>query len=488
MRKKIIFATLLVLIGIAGGMILSSNLNIFNKASAQTSQSQTIQTPQKTLSDIQDAFIQIAQNAIPSVVNISTTSERKTRGQGYFEEFFRRFFGEPFEFQFPEIPRSSLGSGFIFRKDGNSYFVMTNHHVIKDADKIKITLSDGTVIENVKVVGSDRRTDIAVLKFEIDKDLPILKLGNSDEVKVGQWAIAIGSPFGLSSTVTVGVISSIHRNNIALPEGPDYQDFLQTDAAINPGNSGGPLLNIKGEVIGVNTAIATPTGVFAGIGFAVPINLAKNVAEQLITKGRIERGYLGVRIQDLTPELAQALGLKEEGGAVVNQVVKGEAADKAGIKEGDVIVEVDGKKIKNANDLRLYIGSLPPGKEVQLRIYRDKKYLTIKVKLGKMPENLAQLPSQSEEEMSESSDTSNWLGMTVTERDNQVVVLSSSGKSAEIGIRPGDRIVKIGDVEINSLRDFNEAKKRYENSNKPILVVVESEGIKRFLALKPSSS
>ncbi len=488
MRKKIIFATLLILIGIAGGMLLSSNLNVFNKAVAQTSQSQTIQTPQKTLSDIQDAFIQIAQSAILSVVNISTTSERRTRGQGQFEEFFKRFFGEPFEFQFPEIPRSSLGSGFIFRKDGKSYFLMTNYHVIKNSDKIKITLSDGTKIENVKVVGYDSRTDIAVLKFESDKDLPILKLGNSDEVKIGQWAIAIGSPFGLSSTVTVGVISSVHRNNIALPEGPDYQDFLQTDAAINPGNSGGPLLNIKGEVIGVNTAIATPTGAFAGIGFAVPINIAKNVAEQLIVKGKIERGYLGVRIQDLTPELAQALGLKEEGGAVVNQVVKGEAADKAGIKEGDVIVEVDSKKVKNANDLRLYIGSLPPGKEVQLKIYRDKKYLTIKVKLGKMPENLAQLPSKSEEEIGEGSDTSSWLGMTVTERDNQVVVLSSSGRSAEIGIRAGDRIVKIGDVEINSLRDFNEAKRIYEKSNKPVLIVVESDGIKRFLALTPSSS
>ncbi len=469
--------------GIAIGMVISSNLNIFNKAVAQTNQ--TEQTPQKTLSDIQEGFTQIAQTAIPSVVNISATNQKRIKSSSEFEEFFKKFFGEPFEF--PEIPRSSLGSGFIFRKDGNTYYVMTNHHVIKDGDQIKITLSDGTTIENVKIVGSDPRTDIAVLKFESKKDLPVLKLGNSDEVKVGQWAIAIGSPFGLSSTVTVGIISSVHRKNIALPEGPDYQDFLQTDAAINPGNSGGPLLNIKGEVIGVNTAIATPTGAFAGIGFAVPINLAKNVAEQLISKGKIERGYLGIRIQDLTPELAQAMGLKEEGGAVVNQVIKGEAADKAGIKEGDVIVEVDGKKVKDANDLRLYIGSLPPGKEVQLKIYRDKKFLTLKVKLGKMPEQLSQAPSI-EEESQETSKTSSWLGMTVIERDNNVVVVSSKDKAFEMGIREGDIIRKIGDVEINSLNDFEDAKKKYEKSDKPVLIVVEKDGVKRFLAITPSSS
>ncbi|MEO0212952.1 MAG: Do family serine endopeptidase [candidate division WOR-3 bacterium] len=486
MKKKLFFGTILILLGIATGMLISSNLNIFNKAIAQTNQ--PTQEQQKTLSDIQDAFTQIAQSAILSVVNISTTNERpKRRETGEFEEFFKRFFGEPFPFEFPEIPRSSLGSGFIFKKEGNKYFVMTNHHVIRDGNKIRITLSDGTTIDNVKVVGSDPRTDIAVLSFETNKELPVLKLGNSDEVKVGQWAIAIGSPFGLSSTVTVGIISSVHRKNIALPEGPDYQDFLQTDAAINPGNSGGPLLNIKGEVIGVNTAIATPTGAFAGIGFAVPINLAKNVAEQLITKGKIERGYLGVRIQDLTPELAQAMGLKETGGAVVNQVVKGEAADKAGIKEGDVIVEVDGRKVKDANDLRLYIGSLPPGKEVELKIYRDKKYITIKVKLGKMPENLAQGRMPSEEESSQSSDTLSWLGMTVIEKNNSVVVLDSKGRARDIGIRPGDKILKIGDIEINSLKDFENAMKKYEKSDKPILIVVETEGIKRFLALTPSS-
>lgn len=483
MKKKLLIVSILVLSGIAIGMVISSNLNIFNKAVAQTNQ--TEQTPQKTLSDIQEGFTQIAQMAIPSVVNISATNQKRIKSSSEFEEFFKKFFGEPFEF--PEIPRSSLGSGFIFRKDGNTYYVMTNHHVIKDGDQIKITLSDGTTIDNVKIVGSDPKTDIAVLKFESKKDLPVLKLGNSDEVKVGQWAIAIGSPFGLSSTVTVGIISSVHRKNIALPEGPDYQDFLQTDAAINPGNSGGPLLNIKGEVIGVNTAIATPTGAFAGIGFAVPINLAKNIAEQLISKGKIERGYLGIRIQDLTPELAQAMGLKEEGGAVVNQVIKGEAADKAGIKEGDVIVEVDGKKIKDANDLRLYIGSLPPGKEVQLKIYRDKKFLTLKVKLGKMPEQISQAPSIGEESQ-ETSKTSSWLGMTVIERDNNVVVVSSKDKAFEIGIREGDIIRKIGDVEINSLSDFENAKKKYEKSDKPVLIVVEKDGVKRFLAITPSSS
>lgn len=484
MGKKLLIIVSLVGIGIAVGMVISSNLNIFNKAIAQ---SQAVQTPQqKALSEIQAGFTQIAEAAIPSVVNISATGRSTRRTPSEFEDLFRRFFGEEFEFPFPEIPRSSLGSGFIFKREGKTYYVMTNHHVIKNGDKIRITLSDGTNIENVKVVGTDPRTDIAVLKFESSKDIPVLKLGNSDEVRIGQWVIAIGSPFGLSSTVTVGVISSIHRKNIALPEGPDYQDFLQTDAAINPGNSGGPLLNINGEVIGVNTAIATPTGVFAGIGFAVPINLAKNVAEQLITKGTIERGYLGIRIQDVTSELAQALGLPEQGGALVNQVVRGEAADKAGIKEGDIILEVDKRKIKDANDLRLYIGSLPPGKEVELKIYRDKKYITLKVKLGKLPERISQIPSERESEII-SSDTIIWLGMTVTERNNRVVVIKSEDRAFEMGIRSGDIVIKIGDINIYSIKDFIEAKKRYEKSDKPVLIVLESDGIKKFLAITPAS-
>ncbi len=488
MRSRLLWGATLIFIGVAAGLVISSNTGMMSHAAAEDA---TASISAKGVQSLENAFTTVAEKALPAVVNIRAVVKKNIQSPIPEEfDFFRKFFGP--ELPLPEIPEGvSMGSGFIFKKDGNTYYVMTNNHVVRGAKEITITLHDGTKIEKVQVVGRDPRTDIAVLKFKYDKKpLTVLKLGDSDKVRIGQWAIAIGSPFGLSSTVTVGVISSVHRRNVALPEGPDYQDFLQTDAAINPGNSGGPLLNIKGEVIGVNTAIASTSGSFAGIGFAVPINLAKNVAQQLIEHGKIERGYLGVIIQPITPELAEALGLKEPKGALVVQVQKGYAAEKAGIREGDVIVEVDGKTIKDINDLRLYVASLPPGKKVKIKVFRDGKYRTLTVKLSRMPDELAmgreETPPQEEME----SSATEWMGMQVEYRDGKVIVVKSEGPARRAGIRPGDELVRIGSIEIHNLKDFERAVKKYKNPGKPVLVVVrqtqpDGTRIKRFLAITP---
>ncbi|MFZ8834724.1 MAG: trypsin-like peptidase domain-containing protein, partial [Candidatus Caldipriscus sp.] len=304
------------LVGVLVGLLISARINVTENLRAQE-KGKAVQEKQIPTVSI-PSFADIAEAVLPSVVNI----EGKGKVKIPIDPFFEFFFGpHPRSFE-----RSSLGSGFIFMRKGNTYFVMTNNHVIKGMDKIRITLYDGTVIEDVKVVGGDSASDIAVLKFESKDDLPVAKLGNSDELRVGDWVIAIGSPFGFSSTVTVGVISAKHRSIGAIPEAPSIQDFLQTDAAINPGNSGGPLVNVKGEVVGVNTAIVSRTGQYAGIGFAVPINIAKNVAEQLIEKGKVERGYLGIFMQDVDQNIAKHFKLKKPKGVIVTDVVKGSPA------------------------------------------------------------------------------------------------------------------------------------------------------------------
>ncbi len=470
-KVKLVGLLLALALGVAIGMTLTYTTNNFSHAIAEENTSSTI----VKLEDVESAFVEIAERALPAVVHISATI-KESASIPFEDDFFKRFFGEPFPFH---REGRSLGSGFIFKRKGNTYYVMTNNHVIKNSKDITITLNDGTTIDEVKVVGRDPRTDIAVLSFKYDGELPVLKLGDSDKVKVGQWAIAIGSPFGLSSTVTVGVISSLHRRNVALPEGPDYQDFLQTDAAINPGNSGGPLLNIKGEVIGVNTAIATTSGSFAGIGFAVPINLAKDVAEQLIKYGRIERGYLGVMIQRITPELAEAMGLDKPHGALVTKVLEGYAAEKYGIKEGDIIVEVDGRKIKDIEDLRLYIGSKKPGDVVKIKVIRNGKEKIIKVKLSRMPDELAMAGETPEITLEYDG-----LGMRVAYEDGKVVIKQLDDRNKRQGLREGDVLIRIGDIDIETLEDFERAVEKYEGSKKPVLVVVERNGNKIYLALK----
>ncbi|MEZ0343595.1 MAG: DegQ family serine endoprotease, partial [Caldimicrobium sp.] len=360
--KVIIIVLLAFLLGFAGREVYQ-HLNLFKPEGGiaedgNVLKEEGIQLAQK----LSEAFSVVAERSAPAVVYIET--ERVVTGTPGFhpfdffgDEFFRRFFSPP------RFRERGAGSGFIISKDG---YIVTNNHVVEKAQKITVKLLDGRVFQG-KVVGTDPFSDVALIKVDAN-NLPTLPLGNSDMIRVGEWVIAIGNPFGLTHTVTVGVVSAKGRSGIGVT---DIEDFIQTDAAINPGNSGGPLLNLKGEVIGMNTAIFSRSGGYMGIGFAIPINIVKTVVEQLKTKGKVERGWLGVVIQDLTPDLAKELGLKVTEGVLITEIIPDSPAAKAGLKEKDVIIKVNGKPVRNASELRSQILILKPGTEVELEIIRN---------------------------------------------------------------------------------------------------------------------
>ena len=315
----------------------------------------------------------------PAVVNISTVKTVRIRDPFFDDPFFRRFFGEPFGIP-RERKQAGLGSGVIVDPSG---YILTNNHVIRGADEIKVTLLDKREFKG-KVIGTDPKTDLAVVKIEA-KDLPYVSLGDSDKLKVGELVIAIGNPYGLSQTVTMGIVSATGRANVGIA---DYEDFIQTDAAINPGNSGGALVNVRGELIGINTAIFSTTGGYQGIGFAIPSNMAKAVMEQLIKNKKVIRGWLGVSVQALSQEMKKHFGLKEDRGVLINQVFENSPAEKAGLKEEDIILKYNGKDITDPTQLRNLVASTPPGKEVEITIFRDGKVITTKVTIEELPQEV----------------------------------------------------------------------------------------------------
>jgi len=309
------------------------------------------------------------EKTLPGVVNISTTGTVRMRENPLFRDpFFRRFFDLPPQQR--ERRRQSLGSGVVI--DADEGLVVTNAHVIENADQIKVTLADGREFE-AELVGTDPESDVAVVRIDADK-LTEIPVGDSDELRVGDFVVAIGNPFGLNQTVTSGIVSALGRSGLGI-EG--YEDFIQTDASINPGNSGGALINLKGELVGINTAILAPSGGNVGIGFSIPINMVEQLTTQLVEHGRVRRGRLGVYIQDLTPDLAQAFGIDAGQGAVVAQVVPDSPAEEAGLKEGDVVTAINGKSIENASDLRNEVGLLRPGKTIELSVLRDGEEMTV---------------------------------------------------------------------------------------------------------------
>jgi Do/DeqQ family serine protease len=328
----------------------------------------------------ENRFIAVAEQVTPSVVNISTVSSGKGQTPS---EIFRPFGNDPFSRDFFDrffegMPRrhqqTSLGSGVVIDKSG---LILTNNHVIKDADEISVKFSDKHEAKGT-VVGADAKTDLAVIRVDTKKDLPVAKLGNSDALRVGEWAIAIGNPFGLDHTLTVGVVSATGRSEVGIAA---YENFIQTDASINPGNSGGPLLNIRGEVIGINTAIVASG---QGIGFAIPINMARKIITDLVKKGKVTRGWLGVGVQPITAELAKSFGTSGEG-VLVNQVMPKSPAEAAGIKVGDALLSVDGKPIKDPRELQRLIADVDIGKSVELTILREKERRTVTVQIGELP-------------------------------------------------------------------------------------------------------
>jgi len=325
-------------------------------------------------------FIQVAEQVTPSVVNISTVTTGKTGKPGELfrpfgnDPFFRDFFDRFFEGMPRRRQQNSLGSGVVIDKAG---LILTNNHVIKDADEITVRFSNKQEAKG-KVVGTDGKTDLAVIRVTTKEELPVARLGNSDTLRVGEWAIAIGNPFGLDHTLTVGVVSATGRSEVGIAA---YENFIQTDASINPGNSGGPLLNVRGEVIGINTAIVASG---QGIGFAIPINMARKIMDDLVKKGKVTRGWLGVGVQPLTPELAKSFGVSGEG-VLVNQVMPKSPAEAAGLKVGDLILSVDGKAIKDPRELQRIIADIDIGKSIEVQILREKEKRTIRAQIGEVP-------------------------------------------------------------------------------------------------------
>ena len=395
---------------------------------------------------IPENFSDLAEKARPGVVNIRTVQKLKGGGP-----VFRHFFGNPFEDYFRPSPRGgpggefkqqSLGSGFVIAREG---YIVTNNHVIENADEIKVKLSNGKVF-NAEVVGRDPKTDLALIKIEESDDLSALSLGDSDDLRVGTWVLAIGSPFGLEQTVTTGIVSAKGR---VIGAGP-YDDFIQTDASINPGNSGGPLLNMKGEVVGINTAIMSRSGGNDGVGFAIPVNLAKGIIEQLKNEGRVTRAWLGVGIQDLTPELADYYNLKDQKGALVTQVYEEDPADKAGIKTSDIIIEVNGEKVSSSRELSRTIASSRVGEQIPITILRDGKEETVHVQLtqrvdsetpvkvgSKSPQGLGLQIAKLKPE------NARQLGLPEDEKGVLVTHVQPGGKGETAGIQPGDVIKEV---------------------------------------------
>ena len=427
-----------------------------------------------------DSFADLAERLKPTVVNIQVTStERRSRffrspfggGEGDpFEEFFRRFFGEegPREFR-----RQAQGSGFIISPDG---YIVTNNHVVEKATEVKVVLADKKEYR-AKVIGRDKKTDIALLKVEVEGSLPTVQLGDSDALRVGDWVLAIGNPFGFGHTVTAGIVSAKVRT---IGAGP-YDDFIQTDASINPGNSGGPLFNLRGEVIGINTAIVA-TG--QGIGFAIPMNMARRLIEQLRERGTVTRGFLGVMLQDLTPDLAKQFGLKEAKGALVADVEEGSPAEKGGLRRGDIVLEFEGRTVEDRHDLARMVAATEVGKVVRLKVRRGSDMQEIQVQVSRFPEERLASPGEVERT----------LGLTVQELTPELAkrlevpvrsgVLVSSveleSPAARAGIRRGDLILEVNRRPVQDVEGFTRALSRGKEDR---LVLIQRGGSKIYLVL-----
>ncbi|MFQ5988514.1 MAG: DegQ family serine endoprotease [Candidatus Methylomirabilales bacterium] len=434
---------------------------------------------------MQQVFVEVSERLKPSVVNINTTQKIRTsrrRPDPFFRGPFREFFGEEFFERFFNLPREferrSLGSGVIVDPKG---LILTNNHVVEQAHEIRVTLVDERTFE-AKVIGTDPKTDLAVIQIEGAKDLHPAALGDSGKIRTGDFVIAVGNPFGLSHTVTVGVISATHRAGVGITA---FEDFIQTDASINPGNSGGPLLNIDGEVIGINTAIVASG---QGIGFAIPINLAKEIMDQLIETGRVTRGWLGVVIQPLTEELAQQFGVEPGAGVLIADVVEGGPADKAGVKTGDVVEGFAGKPVTDVRQLQRLVAGVRPGKNVPIKVKRQKKDLTLTVTVGEMPtEEVATVTPESLERYGFAvQDLTPELRERFQVEEGGVLVSSVEPGSPAFrrGLRPGDVILEVNRQPVQNRRDLLEALKG-SRPDSDLLLLAQRGKSTRFIVVPP---
>ncbi len=424
-------------------------------------------------------FAPLVKKAAPAVVSIQAVKTAKAPDARQLPFFFNPE-------DAPQRRQRGLGSGVIITPDG---YILTNHHVVEDADDVKVVLSNDREFE-AEIVGSDAKTDIAVLKVEAS-DLPTMKFGNSDSVEVGDIVLAIGNPFGLGQTVTMGIVGATSRQFGIMNRQNGYEDFIQTDAAINPGNSGGALVNTRGEIVGINTAILSRSGGNNGVGFAVPINLAHHVMTQLSENGRVIRGYMGVGIQDVDSGMAKAFGAPDARGAAVTTVEPGGPADEAGFKQGDIMRSIDGQAVENNQDLRLRVARIRPGESVDVTVWRDGREHDLDITLAEFPTDdaIARGPKTSERTP---------LGISVEEltpaiaaqleldpSTKGVVVgkVKSGSPAAEAGLRPGDVITEAARKPVTGLADFREAVR--DAGDGPILFLVESRGATRFVVVEP---
>jgi serine protease Do len=441
-----------------------------------------------TVQKASQAFTRIAKVAIPTVVFIQveqtiTTSSTPFHYNNPFElfedEMFRRFFGHRFPQMKPskKYRQTGWGTGFIISKEGH---ILTNHHVVGKADKIEVRLEDGREFE-AEIIGTDPKSDVALIKAKGAEDLPVLPLGNSEELEIGEWVMAIGNPFGLSHTLTVGVVSAKGRTSVGIT---DYEDFIQTDAAINPGNSGGPLINLRGEVVGINSAIFTKSGGYMGIGFAIPINMVKTIKEQLIVHGKVDRGYLGIGVQEVTPELASYFNLENTNGVIIAQIDENSPAEKSGLERGDVLLEMDGKPVKSVGHFRNIIALSIPGTEIELKVMRNNEIHSFQVSLGSL--------GATEDGLLLSKDATEKLGFVIQDLTNEIseqfgykdlegVLISNvrtGSPAAFSGLRPGMLIIEVNRLRVSSVADFDKAFQASRESKKLLLLVRERQFVR----------
>ena len=479
-RSYVLGAAVLILAGVVMGLGLSAGLGI-----QRTSRATDVQLAAATSATAlpESPFVSVVGKALPAVVFIDVLKKPGV-GQDQSDELMRRFFGDQGA---PRRQQSvpSSGSGFIIDREGR---ILTNNHVVKDADEINVTLNDGRRFK-ATVIGRDPDTDVAVIKIS-GTNLPVLPLGDSEQLRVGDWAIAIGNPLGeLRGSVTVGIVSAQGRNNLNIFGGtPGFQDFIQTDASINFGNSGGPLCNIKGEAIGINTAINTSG---QGIGFAIPINLAKHVADQLVAHGSVKRAMMGVVLAPVTAEIAEGFGLESNNGVLVQQVVKGSPADAAGLKRNDVIVEFQGKAFSDVQKLRLQVADTPVGKTVNLVVLRDGKRVPVTLTLRERDENMlaGNVPTQPEE-------SSTGIGVTVRElraEEKQALNIEAGvritaveeGSSAEdAGLQANDVIEQVQKSPVDDPAAFGRLVSQQKKTGKPVVLLVNRNGSVSYVPLK----
>lgn len=464
--KKLLLAGLITVVCVAAGSVDAQDVGILEQTG--------------------NVFSQIAKRAMPAVVFVdveATVEVQMRRYRNPFEEFFGPgdSDGGSAQPRTREYLQQGQGSGFIISKDG---YILTNNHVVGDAERITVTLGDGHEFQ-AELIGADPKTEVALIKIDSDEDLPFLPLGDSDAIQVGEWVLAAGNPFGLSQTITAGIVSAKERSEVGITE---YANFIQTDAAINPGNSGGPLLNIHGEVVGINTAIYSQTGGYMGIGFAIPINQASQIKDQLIAYGKVNRSVLGIYIQEVDDTLARSFGLDEPGGILISRVLDDSAAEKAGLQEGDIIIEVDGRDTGKIGTFRSRVASITPNTKVELKIFRDGEYKTL---------SAVTQPMDPEQVVSIEADQPNGydrMGITVAELDSSdteevqvdrgvvIAAVEEGGAAWRAGLREGYVISSVNRRSVDSVEDFIKALGNVDEGERVLLLVTDGRS-SRFMVV-----